>query len=240
LYNNSNLIAVGFNPKKTYIFSDLNNSDTLYPIAVKIAKHSTFSTVKGIFGFNHETNPGMIFFPAMQAAPCFLPSELYGKETVCLIPAAIDQDPYWRLTRDVANKIGHYKPVQIHCKFLPGLGKGGKMSSSDSGTAIYTTDSPDRVKKKVWNSFTGGGGSLKEHREKGGKPQICSVYQYFLYLFEESDERLAELIKSCKIGETICGDCKTVLTERVTRFLLEHQKKREKAKDAVEEFFITR
>ena len=67
-----------------------------------------------------------------------------------LIPAAIDQDPYWRITRDVAEKMGFYKPAQIHSKFLPSLNAtGGKMSSSKPETAVFTTDEPEVIEKSV-------------------------------------------------------------------------------------------
>ena len=65
----------------------------------------------------------MTFFPAMQAAPAFLPSILKGENINWLIPAAIDQDPYWRgIAREVAPKLGYPTPAQIHSKFLPDLG----------------------------------------------------------------------------------------------------------------------
>jgi len=78
------IIAVGFKPKKTKIFTNLRNSRPLYNIAVKVAKHVTFSTAKATFGFSDSSNIGMIFFPAMQAAPCFLPPvSLMGRMHTC-------------------------------------------------------------------------------------------------------------------------------------------------------------
>ncbi len=238
--NALDLIALGFKPENTYIIFDVKDIAFLYETALEVAKRVTYSTARAVFGFQDSTNIGWIFWPAIQAVPCFIHAKLTGENVPCLIPAAIDQDPYWRVTRDIAPKLGYCKPAQIHCRFLPGLGKGGKMSASEPETCIFTTDTPEVVRRKIWNAFTGGKPTVKEQMRLGGDPDICTIYQYFLYLFEESDEKLAELIDSCKTGETICGDCKTVLAERVTKFLLEHQKKREKAKDTVEEFFITR
>ncbi len=238
-YKNAlDVIACGFDPKKTFIFSDIEYAKTLYKIGVQVAKHITFSTAKAVFGFTNENNIGTIFFPAIQAAPCFLPSVLKGKNIPCLIPAAIDQDPYWRPSRDVAPKLGFYKPAQIHCKFIPGLGKGGKMSASEPETCIFTTDSPEVAGKKVMNAFTGGAGTVKEHKEKGGEPEICTIYNYYRFFFEGADKRLEEVFHACKRGELICGECKGVLAERVKKFLTEHQKKREKAKDVIQDFML--
>lgn len=238
-YENAlDVIACGFDPKKTFIFSDIEYAKTQYKIAVKIAKHLTFSTVKAVFGFTNESNIGIVFFPAIQAVPCFLPSVLKGKNIPCLIPAAIDQDPYWRPARDVAPKLGFYKPAQIHCKFIPGLGNSGKMSASESETCVFTTDTPEQVAKKIMNAFTGGAGTVKEQREKGGKPDICSVYQYYYFLFEEDDKKIKEIYEDCKIGKRICGECKRMLADKIKEFIIEHQKKREKAKDQIDKFML--
>jgi tryptophanyl-tRNA synthetase len=205
---------------------------------LKVAKRITYSTAKAVFGFQDSTNLGWIFWPSIQAVPCFIHAKLTGENVPALIPAAIDQDPYWRVTRDVAQKLGYQKPAQIHCRFVPGLGKGGKMSASEPETCIFTTDLPEDVKRKIWNAFTGGKPTVKEQRKTGGDPYICSVFQYFLYLFEEDDEKIAQLDTECRTGAVICGDCKTVLTERVNRFLKKHQKQREEAKKDLEKFFL--
>lgn len=240
-YENAlDVIALGFKPENTTIIFDVKDIALLYDIALEVAKRVTYSTAKAVFGFQDSTNIGWIFWPAIQAVPCFIHAKLTGENVPSLIPAAIDQDPYWRITRDIAPKLGYYKPAQIHCRFVPGLGKGGKMSASEPETCIFTTDTPEVIKKKIWNAFTGGKPTTKEQRKLGGEPDLCSIYQYFLYLFEESDEKLAQLVKECKAGQIMCGDCKTILTERVTKFLLDHQTKREKAKDTAEKFCITR
>ncbi|UCG36607.1 MAG: tryptophan--tRNA ligase [Candidatus Bathyarchaeota archaeon] len=240
-YENAlDLIALGFKPENTFIIFDVQDIGLLYDIALEVSKRVTFSTARAVFGFQDSTNIGWIFWPAIQAVPCFIHSKLTGENVPSLIPAAIDQDPYWRVTRDVAQKLGYFKPAQIHCRFVPGLGKGGKMSASEPETCIFTTDTPHDIKTKIWNAFTGGRPTVKEQRKLGGEPDICTVYQYFLYLFEDNDDKLAERQGDCRTGRIVCGDCKAVLTERVTEFLLDHQRKRERARDTVEDFFITR
>jgi tryptophanyl-tRNA synthetase len=229
------IIAVGFDPKKTKIIVDTKHIKHLYPIATEVAKRITLSTAKAVFGFSNSTNIGMIGFPSIQAAPCFLPSIIEGKPIPVLIPAAIDQDPYWRMTRDVAERLGYYKPAQIHSKFLPGLGISGKMSSSKPETALFTTDEPEVVEKKVSTAFTGGQATVALQRKLGGNPAGCPVFWYLRYFFDterQSDERLLK----CRSGNLLCGECKSDLALQSKSFIVEFRKRRESAKDVIKEF----
>ena len=240
-YENAlDLIALGFKPEDTFMIFDVKDIDLLYDIALEVAKRTTYSTARSTFGFQDSTNIGWIFWPAIQAVPCFIHAKVAGENVPALIPAAIDQDPYWRITRDIAPKLGYYKPAQIHCRFLPGLGKGGKMSASEPDTSIFTVDQPEVVKRKIWNAFTGGRATVAEQKRLGGDPNTCTIFQYFVYLFEEDDKKLAERDAKCKEGAIMCGECKTELRERINKFLAEHQKKREKARNILEKFFIKR
>jgi len=240
LENALDLIALGFKPENTYIIYDVQDIDMLYDIALEVAKHITYSTAKATFGFQESTNLGWIFWPAIQAVPCFIHKKLTGENVPALIPAAIDQDPFWRITRDIAPKLGYFKPAQIHSRFLPGLGVGGKMSAPEPETAIFTVDPPEVVKRKVWNAFTGGKGTIAEQRKTGANPSVCSIYQYFLFLFEEDDKKLLEREQQCRTGKMLCGDCKKELIEKINKFLSEHQRRREQAKNNLEKYHIKR
>ncbi len=239
-YENAlDLIALGFDPDKTFIFVDTDYMKTMYNIAIRIAKHVTFSTAKAVFGFDNSTNIGLSFYPAIQAATCFLPSFLKKMNVPVLIPAAIDQDPYWRITRDVAPKLGYYKPAAIHNTFLPGLqGPDTKMSSSKPESTIFTTDSAEEVKKKIQRSFSGGGATLKEHKEKGGNPDVDIPCQYLYAMFEPDDGKIKEIFDGYRSGAISTGEVKSVLIDKVTKFLKEHQKKREDAKKKLDKFVL--
>jgi len=226
--NAKDILAVGFDPKKTHFIFDSQLTKTMYQISNEVAKRVTFSTAKAVFGFANNSNIGMIYYPSIQAMPCFLPSVLKGKNVPILIPAAIDQDPYWRITRDVAPKLGYYKPAAIHCKFFPGLAEGGKMSASEPDSCLFTTDTPNTAKKKIMRSFTGGRTTVEEQKELGGEPDKCNVYWYEYYLFEPDDKKVQEMKTDCLAGKLLCGQCKKKLAEKVKLFITEHQERRNK------------
>ena len=161
------LIALGFDPKKTFIFQDFVYTD-IYRFAARIAKRMTYSVAKAAFGLTPQHNIGWSFYPAMQAAHILFPQIHSREKHISVVPVAIDQDPFIRLTRDIASHkdIGLEKPAALHAKFLPSLSGDSKMSSSGSNV-LFLTDSPNDVKKKINKSFSGGQVSVEEHRKKG-------------------------------------------------------------------------
>jgi tryptophanyl-tRNA synthetase len=160
--------------------------------------------VKGIFGFTDSDNIGKISFPSIQAAPSFSSAfpVVLGRDKVnmgCLIPCAIDQDPYFRMTRDVAPRLGFSKPALIHSKFFPSLqGLNTKMSASQDNSAVFLTDTPAQIKAKIMSSFSGGAKSLEEHRAKGANLDIDVPYQYLTF-FLDDDEKLEYIRQVCLI-----------------------------------------
>ncbi|KAG2477900.1 MAG: Tryptophan--tRNA ligase [Nitrosopumilales archaeon] len=234
-YENAlDFIALGFKPENTKIIIDTENIQTLYPIAAQVAKKINFSNTKAVFGFTNDTNIGMIFYTSLQSAPCFI------EDKPVLIPLGVDQDPHFRLTRDVAPKIGKLKPALIHNIMIPSLqGPGGKMSASEENTTIYTTDSPEVVKKKISKyAFSGGQPDVEQHRKEGGNPDIDVSYQYLRIFFEPDDNALKKIHDDYKSGKMLTGELKEILIEKINNFLKIHQENREKARDKIDKFLF--
>lgn len=232
LENALDVIAVGFDEKRTEIIIDTDKIDKLYRISLEVAKKITFSTAKAVFGFNNESNIGSIFFTSVQSAPCFL------ENNYCLVPLAVDQDPHFRVTRDVAPRIGKKKPAVIHSCFLPGLkGPGTKMSSSDPDSCIFTDDSKKEVERKIDKAFTGGRESAELQKKLGGTPNICTVFMHH-FVFNPDDNEVADIEFKCKSGERLCGECKNILKKNLWGFLDEFQEKRKKSKSKLKKFLM--
>jgi len=233
------LIALGFKPGKTFIFEDFVYTD-IYKYAAQIAKRITYSTAKAVFGLKPESNVGWSFYPAMQAAHILFPQFYTKKKHISVVPVGIDQDPFIRLTRDIA---GHkdfdlIKPAGLHAKFIPSLHGGAKMSSSKAGV-ILLSDSPKEVEMKIKKyAFSGGRDTVEEHRRKGGNPDIDVSFQYLKIFFEPDDKKLKKIEEDYRNGKLLSGELKQILINKINVFLKEHQRKREIAKKRVGEFLV--
>jgi len=245
--NAKDIIACEFDYDKTFLFSDLDYIGRMYPNIVRIWKAVTTNTVNGIFGFDGSSNIGKIAFPAIQAAPSFansFPTVLQADRNtnqLCLIPCAIDQDPYFRMTRDIAHKLVHKKhplggkPSLIHSKFFPPLqGATGKMSSSDENSAIFLTDTPEQINDKIMNHAFSGGQMTKEDQKKyGGDLEVDVAYQW-LRFFLEDDEELEKIGKDYGSGSGEYWSTTSVkkrLISLLQELVAQHQERRAKITD---------
>lgn len=243
--NAKDIIACGFDKKKTFIFSDLEYVGHMYPNIVRFWKSVTYNTARGAFGFVGESNIGQSAFPAVQAVPSFASSfkiPFKGKENLaCLIPCAIDQDPYFRVTRDVAHKLvstahpNKGKPALLHSKFFPPLqGATGKMSASDETSAIFLTDTPDMIEHKVHKyAFSGGRDTAKQQKELGAVLEKDVAYQW-LRFFLDDDEELERIGREYGSGQGEYWNTFSVkkrLVTLLTKIVKEHQARRAKITD---------
>lgn len=245
--NAKDIIALGFDVNKTFIFSNLDymgQCSDFYKNICRIEKLVNVNQVKNIFGFQDSDCIGKISFPAIQAAPSFsstFPHIFNGKKDVpCLIPCAIDQDPYFRLTRDVAPRLGLPKPALIHSVFFPALqGAKSKMSASDANSSIFLTDTAKQIKDKINKyAFSGGGQTIEEHKANGGNCDVDVSFQY-LKFFMEDDQRLEEIRTSYSKGDLLTGFLKKELIEVLQKLVAKHQENRVKVTDDVIKAFMT-
>jgi len=250
--NAKDIIAVGFDPQRTFLFTDTEyitsgtkSSKGFYRNILLISELVRQKDVEAIFGFQGEQPIGLWGYPPTQAAPSFqtsffgiLPQQWEGKKIHCLIPCAIDQDPFFRMTRDIAEKLHFKKPSVIHSKFFPALqGAGSKMSASASNAAsgpqppsgIFLTDTPDDIAKKIkLYAFSGGRETAAEHRKFGANLAVDVPFQY-LNVFEFDDEKVSRIAKAYESGQMLTGEVKQELIKVLTTLVLNHQEQREKA-----------
>ncbi|KAF8969941.1 tryptophanyl-tRNA synthetase [Flammula alnicola] len=242
--NARDIIACGFDLERTFIFSNYEfMGGAFYKNVSRISRQITYNQVKATFGFTESDNIGKVHFAAIQAAPSFSSTfpQIFGtaSDIPCLIPCAIDQDPYFRLTRDIALKLKHPKPALIHSKFFPALqGPQTKMSASDPNSSIFMTDKPNQIKNKInKHGFSGGKETEDEHRRLGGDTEVDVSYQYLTF-FLEDDEELEQLGKDYRAGSLLTGQLKGRCIQLLQRFVAEFQERRAKVTDEVVDRFM--
>jgi tryptophanyl-tRNA synthetase len=239
-----NYIAMGLKPKNCDFYfqsdrtSDGKRASAYYRLAGMVSRKTTLNEMRAIYG---ELTPGKIMSVMTQVADILHPQlpEFGGPKPV-VVPVGVDQDPHIRLTRDLAarfqSEFDFIPPSSTYSEFMPGL-KGGKMSSSDPYSYIALTDDEKTVREKIMkHAFSGGGGSVREHREKGGNPDVDVAYKMLYMMFEPDDRKIRKIHDDYRGGKLLTGELKQITIEKVTGFLQEHQEKREKAKGMVDKF----
>lgn len=144
------------------------------------------------------------------------------------------EGPYWRIQRDIAESLGFYKAA-MHSKFLPPLtGPVGKVSASQPESAIHLHKREEPVRKKIWKAYSGRQPTLELHRKLGGDPKVDAAFWRLYYFFELDDVKLRKIEEDYMSGKLLRGEPELILTEKVLRFLEEHQEKREEAKEKLQ------
>jgi len=240
-----NYIALGLKPENCEIYfqsdrsHDEKKANAYYRLQNLLARHATFNEFKAVYG---EITPGKMVSALLQGSDMLHPQlpEFEGPVPV-VVPVGIDQDPHIRLARDMSSRITKYNIFNFNelCStyhtFISGL-TGGKMSSSDETSYIALTDSPESVAKKVKKyAFSGGKDTIDEHRRLGGNPDIDVSYQW-LRIFEEDDVLLKKIYDDYKKGDLLSGELKSLLINKLTPFLIEHQKARENARKVLSKY----
>ena len=250
--NAKDIVACGFDPDRTLIFSNYRMfGQDLYWNAAKMEQSTTGNQLRGIYGLDLNNNAGEIGWPCRQCAPAYSNSfpdilhpsgpftepfydgyrEYSGRHTRCLVPMAIDQDPYFRMARDFAEKMkgsGYLKPATIHSKFIVGLaGIRGKMNSTGEGAnmTLYLNDDVREIKSKIKKHAYSGGKDTRELQERyGANLHVDVCYQYLTY-FLDSDEELAAIAHAYRSGAMLTGQIKDITADVIGNLIARHQER---------------
>jgi len=144
--------------------SDAVKDDAYWKIVMQVARENTVKRIirtSQIMGRSEsdDLSAAQILYPCMQCADIF-----YLGIDVCQL--GMDQRKVNMLAREVAPSLGYKKPVAVHHHMMMGLSQppktdasavdrtiAMKMSKSNPDSAIFMTDLPDVVKKKLSKAF---------------------------------------------------------------------------------------
>jgi len=107
------LNSIGFNKSNTKFHINSKDIDSkVYQIMIKLMSFVTVEQLAKIFG--KKDNIGEYFYVFYQMVPCFL-----SPDSQCIVICGIDQDPFFRLARYLAKKIGFKPPIVLFTKNVP-------------------------------------------------------------------------------------------------------------------------
>ena len=225
-------LSCGIDPEKTCIYIQSMIPETaeltvIYSNLVTIARLERNPTVKAellqkkdVFG--ESVTYGFLGYPVNQAADI----TILGGE---IVPAGEDQEPLIEQCREIVRKFNSIygeilKEPKIYLsknKRIKGLDGNEKMGKS-LGNAIYLSDTPEEITKKVMSAVTDPNRITKDTK---GNPEICMV-SYYHNLFS-SKEECEVVCEECKQGKRGCVGCKKQLANNIIEFLKPIREKRE-------------
>ncbi|KAF1844289.1 tryptophanyl-tRNA synthetase [Cucurbitaria berberidis CBS 394.84] len=221
--NAKDILAFGFNPASTFMFSNLDFvGGAFYRNIVSIARLIRVSDIKNALGFTDAENVGMFYCCSTQSAGTFATSfpgilgddveKLRGMQA--LIPCSYDIDGYFSEVRKKAAGLGFAPAAFAYSSLLPALGGvEGKMSASILSSAIYLTDSPSQIEAKL--------------AAGEAKLDVDAVFTY-LRFFLEDDEELRVIEERYGFGELSVEDTVPVLVRVLQGLVSKFQASRAK------------
>ncbi|MBT3438998.1 tryptophan--tRNA ligase [Candidatus Woesearchaeota archaeon] len=220
------LLAYGFDPKKTYLIIDQIYTN-IYNFAIKLSRRVTLSEIIASYGYKKEDNPGLYFYPAVQSAHVLLPQEI-GDFKHVLVPIGPDEDSHLRIARDIASRAKYNKPAVLHLSFLPGI-DGEKMSKSRNNNILFDDDEKT-LRKKANKALSGGRETAELQRKYGGDPEkdMACFYLSKIFLSEKEGEKL---IGDYRSGKLLSGDVKKIFGDELVKFATNFQKSVKKISD---------
>ncbi len=232
--NVADLLALGLDAKNAYIYRQSQEQHVMN-MAYLFSRKVTTNHMKNLYG---ERELGLYFAALTQCGDMLLPQlPEFGGPKIVLIPVGADQVYHILLCRDIIRKTTEFKflPISgIYHKFFRSLKGDSKMSKRDPLSMLSLNDPPEMVKRKVMGAITGGRNTIEEQRKLGGVPEDSVVYELLYYHFMDDDKKVKKIYDDYKSGKMLDGEMKEITVEIITKFIKDHQKKKEKMRSKAE------
>jgi tryptophanyl-tRNA synthetase len=230
-------LSVGLDPAKAVLFRQSQIKEhaelhLLYSMITPVPwleRNPTYKEqIREIEGKDLSTY-GFLGYPVLQAADI----TIYKANKV---PVGVDQAPHVELTREIVRRFNQtYRPIfpepevlLTETQKLPGL-DGRKMSKS-YGNAVFLSDSPQEIDKKLSRMMTD---PARARRTDPGEPAKCPAFS--LHRIYSTPDEIAEVSKGCRSAAIGCLDCKKVMIKHVIEDLAPFHERRELLQNKPEE-----
>ncbi len=224
-------LSVGIDPEKSTIFiqsmiPEIAELTVFYSNLVTIARLERNPTVKTEIAqkrelFGESVTYGFLGYPVSQAGDI---TAFSGE----LVPVGEDQLPLIEQCREIVRKFNSiYGEVLIEPEAILSSGKrikgldGNVKMGKSLGNAIYLSDSPEEIIRKVMSAVTD---PKRIKKDDLGDPDVCMV-AYYHQLFTEKEE-YENVCKECRAGTRGCVACKKQLAQNIIKTLEPIREKR--------------
>jgi len=223
-------VALGLDPEKAIIYTQTHIKGQVTTLMTYLARLITVNellrvpTLKDKIKDNKKAetvNALLLLYPVLMAADI-----LIQRSTV--IPVGKDQVAHIEVSKLLAERFnsryGNVFPVpkvhQYKSLRIMSLKGEGKMSKSMPEGAIFLTDTPEDVAKKIKKAQTAFAGEMSDSLES-----LIHIAEG-LAENEEEIKEIRDIVERHMKGDNVMGEMKPKVIEIVTNFLIKFQKKR--------------
>jgi len=210
-------LSVGLSPDKCTLFvqSHIKEHAELFLLLSMITplpwleRNPTYKEQIAQLKSRDLSNFGFLGYPVLQAADIIM----YKADGV---PVGIDQAPHVELTREIARRFNHFYgdifpiPETILTETSKILGLDRRKMSKSYNNAIFLSDPPDEIRRKVSEMVTD---PQRARRSDPGDPSVCNVFSFHqLYSNQQTIQCVDQECRGAKIG---CVECKQMMAENL-------------------------
>ena len=225
-----NFLSAGLDPEKCVIFqqSKILQHAELHVLLSMITplgwleRVPTYKEKKAELSDRDLNNYGFLGYPLLQSADILLYRAKY-------VPVGIDQVPHLEITREIARRFNHLyntetliEPEALLTEFPKVVGVDGRKMSKTYDNALYLSDTPDIIDKKIKTMKTD---PARQRRTDKGEPNLSPVFE--LHKIFSSLDELEFVANGCRTAEIGCIDCKKILIKNVLNVLTPIWERRE-------------
>lgn len=222
-------LSAGLDPDKVTLFvqSDVKEHAELHLLLSMITPVGWLERVPSYKEMQQELSTrdlstyGFLGYPLLQTADI----ALYNGSKV---PVGVDQVPHIELSREIVRRFNYLygetltEPQPLLTESPKLLGPDRRKMSKSYGNALYLSDSPDEIQKKIMSAITD---PARIRREDPGNPDICLIFDYHrLYSTREEIETVNTTCRNATLG---CVQDKKRMVEIINTFLQPMRQKRE-------------
>jgi tryptophanyl-tRNA synthetase len=225
-------LALGIDPQRTKIFLQSAIMGETTSLMALLARQTTVAellrvpTLKDKLKNNanpENANALLLFYPVLMAADILL-------QKAKQVPVGEDQLVHLEITRRLAERFNKKygevfalpQPLKIKSLRLLSLKGEGKMSKTNPDGALFLTDTPKEIEKKIKSAETAFEGKMNERLESH------ILIAKSLAKNEAQRSEIDEIIKEHQAGKAVMGKFKQAMTEITQNFIADFQENRQK------------